>query len=101
MKIWILVWSTIALTGFALAQQAYDTPMLSIGSSGGDGIFIHGETPGDWIFMDIHAFDHDKTANEKFFVGPLPAIGDAVEMVYIGDDSTGGMRFQLRTKAPK
>jgi hypothetical protein len=37
-------------------------------------------------------------ANDKFFIGPLPNPGDAVEMVYIGSRHTGEMRFQLRTK---
>lgn len=36
--------------------------------------------------------------NEKFFVGALPKIGEAVEMIYVGNENDGGMRFQLRTK---
>lgn len=37
--------------------------------------------------------------NSKFFEGPLPKVGQAVEMVYVGDSDEGALRFQLRTKA--
>lgn len=37
--------------------------------------------------------------NSKFFEGPLPKVGQAVEMFYIGDSEEGAMRFQLRTKS--
>jgi hypothetical protein len=54
----------------------------------------------DFVFMEIHVIDHDKTNNQKFFIGPLPHHGDAVEMIYTGDEESGAMKFQLRTKAP-
>jgi hypothetical protein len=51
-------------------------------------------------FMEILVKTIDgKTDNGKFFVGPLPAKGDAVEMVFVDSDPlTGAMYFQLRKK---
>lgn len=52
----------------------------------------------EFTFMVVHVINNDKTENEKFFLGPLPKIGEAVEMVYVGDDALGGMRLQLRVR---
>ena len=55
----------------------------------------------DYTFMEVCVKDRDgNPANEKFFVGVLPAEGQAVEIVFVGMSSVnpGGMRFQLRTK---
>lgn len=54
--------------------------------------------PTEFTFMILHAVNQGRTENEKFFLGPLPAVGQAVEMVYVGDDGVGGMRMQLRAK---
>lgn len=60
----------------------------------------HGlNTEMEWTFMEVHVMNHGKTDNEKFFIGPLPEVGDAVEMVYIGSRESGAMRFMLRTKS--
>ena len=55
--------------------------------------------PTEFIFMVVHAVDHGQTVNEKFFIGRLPKVGEAVEMVYVAPQDDGGMKFQLRTKA--
>jgi hypothetical protein len=47
----------------------------------------------------MHVLEEGVTANEKFFIGPLPSVGQAVEMVYVGSEDDGAMNFQLRTKA--
>lgn len=52
----------------------------------------------EFTFMAVHVIDHGVTANEKFFLGPLPKKGEAVEMVYVGDQEDGAMKFQLRVK---
>lgn len=54
----------------------------------------------EWVFMEVEAVDHGKPANEKFFIGPLPEPGQAVEMIYIGPGENGSMKFQLRVKQP-
>lgn len=36
-------------------------------------------------------------ADENFFVGPLPEIGQSVEFVYVGRSLNGNMRFQFHT----
>jgi hypothetical protein len=37
--------------------------------------------------------------DEKFWIGPLPEMGDCVELQYVGrDKDTGGLRLQFRTK---
>ena len=54
--------------------------------------------PADFTFIEVHVVDHGVTANERYFVGDLPQVGDAVEMVYVGSRDDGTMRFQLRTK---
>lgn len=52
----------------------------------------------EFTYTELHVIQEGKTANEKFFEGPLPEVGQAVEMVYIGSRENGAMRFQLRTK---
>lgn len=55
--------------------------------------------PTEYIFMEIHAKNGNGTTNnEKFFLGRLPVEGEAVEMVFIGFNKEGGMKFQLRVK---
>ena len=51
----------------------------------------------DYTYCEIHATTEDgKTINEKFFDGRLPQIGEAVEMVFVGNRDNGAMMFQLR-----
>jgi hypothetical protein len=53
----------------------------------------------EFSFMTVNIMNKEKVCNERFFVdGVLPSIGQAVEMVYVGDspDHPGMMRFQLR-----
>lgn len=52
-----------------------------------------------YTYHSVHVIGNDgKPANDKFFVGRLPQVGEAVEMVYVGDTDDGAMRFQLRVK---
>lgn len=54
--------------------------------------------PTSYTFMQVGVFDKDKNPiNEKFFIGPLPIEGQAVEMVFVGMEGNY-MKFQLRTK---
>lgn len=52
----------------------------------------------NWTFMSVLAKDHNAVANDKFFIGRLPKKGEAVEMIYTGDNSDGSMNFQLRVR---
>lgn len=52
----------------------------------------------EFTFMTLHAIDHGVTVNDKFFLGRLPSDGETVEMVYIGSETDGSMKFQLRVK---
>lgn len=54
--------------------------------------------PLSYTFMQVHVKNKGETDNQKFFVGPLPREGEAVEMVYVGSEPDGAMNFQLRTK---
>lgn len=56
------------------------------------------EDPNPFAFMEIKLTYQDETHNEKWFLGRLPNIGEAVEMVYVGPSTNGGMVFQLRAK---
>lgn len=38
--------------------------------------------------------------NERYFIGRMPRPGEAVELVYIGDNEQNEMRFQLRVRSP-
>ena len=48
----------------------------------------------------VHVTTPNGIENEKFFVGRLPKIGEAVEFVYVGESRNGGMRLQLRVREP-
>lgn len=59
------------------------------------------DTSYKYTFMEVHVWDENgKTANEKFFVSRLPAIGEVCEMVFVGFNDEGGMRLQLRVREP-
>lgn len=87
MKKMLLIFAVL----FSSIALADDVPLFMV-----DGKGINTEQ--DWTFMEVHVLNHDKSANEKFFIGPLPEIGQAVEMVYVGSRESGSMRFMLRTK---
>lgn len=76
----------------ALADGPVSTPLFKI-----EGM-KNTDAPIEWTFMEVEAVDHGKPANEKFFIGPLPQPGQAVEMIYIGPGDNGSMKFQLRVK---
>lgn len=101
-----LMFSTVALAddidpmaSIPLADGPVSTPLLKV-----EGLNIQGtintDAPVDFTFMDVRVTDHGKVANEKFFIGPLPEPGQAVEMIYIGPGDNGSMKFQLRVKQP-
>jgi hypothetical protein len=51
-----------------------------------------------YTYLEVHALDKRRTINERFFEGPLPAIGQCAEMVYVGQKQDGTMQFQLSAK---
>lgn len=57
-----------------------------------------------YYFMQVHVkiyndkTEQNETANEKFFIGRLPKVGEGVEMVYIGSNDDGSMNFNLKVK---
>lgn len=75
--------------------------LIGVGVSISQEVFVFKNTPAPptFTFMEVHVINEGKTDNEKFFLGPLPKEGEAVEMVYVGNTSEGGMRLQLRTKS--
>lgn len=87
-----LMFSTVAL-----AEDA--APKLHLDDNLNSGV-VRFHNPQEWVFMEVEAVDHGKPANEKFFIGPLPEPGQAVEMIYIGPGENGSMKFQLRVKQP-
>jgi hypothetical protein len=72
---------------------------VSIGGVGGS---VAADNPAlsRFTFMQVHVINEGKTENYRFFLGRLPHENEAVEMVYVGDDTDhpGEMRFQLRVK---
>lgn len=52
----------------------------------------------DFTFMEVKVMNKGKLTNDKFFIGPLPEVGQSVEMVYVGSREDGAMRFQLKVK---
>lgn len=82
----------------SVQAQELDLPK----APGSIGVLTNKQTkPTDFTFMVVHVINEGKTDNQKFFVGRLPKVGEAVEMIYIGDDKDGSMKFQLRTRLSK
>lgn len=53
-----------------------------------------------YTFMTINVKLEDGShAEDKYFLGPLPKEGDALELVFVGrDEKSGGLRIQLRAR---
>lgn len=90
MKTLVCALAGIALigVGVSISQEVMNTIM-----------FKNTPAPPTFTFMEVHLINEGKTDNERFFLGPLPKEGEAVEMVYVGSTPEGGMRLQLRTKS--